>query len=130
VDVIVGVDDTSFQLSGPPDAVSRQLVDLCAALAEPPLVRVDALIDAVGVHRLTLPDTTGSLLLHRYGPSGPGLARWPGPRHETLAVQTKSWARRALVDGLCAEEYGHRTGPDSCTRLADLPSPPSWSPGF
>ncbi|MFE9693360.1 hypothetical protein [Micromonospora sp. NPDC005806] len=76
--------DTSFTAAGTSEQLAEHFTAVCAAVAAlPPGDLADALAEADPEDRYLgdiedgLLDPWGSLLARRYGPAGPGLARWP-----------------------------------------------------
>ncbi|MEO3818665.1 hypothetical protein [Plantactinospora sp. B24E8] len=75
--------DTSFTAAGSPEQIAEHFAAVCAAVSDlPGEDLVDAVADADPEDRYLpdvedLRDPWGSLLARRFGPSGPGLARWP-----------------------------------------------------
>lgn len=118
----VDVDVTTFELTGSPDKVATWLAGLCAALSSPPLDRMAAITDAAADGRMTEPDTAGTLLLHRYGLRGPGLARWSTPRYAGLTPETiRRYAGEYFVAGNAALML---TGPPPSGLHLPLPAGP------
>ncbi|MEU4713387.1 hypothetical protein AB0F73_07000 [Micromonospora purpureochromogenes] len=81
---MTALSETSFTAAGSPVQIAEHFAAICTVLnGLPPADLADALADADPGDRYLggvddgLHDPWGSLLARRYGPRGPGLARWP-----------------------------------------------------
>ncbi|MGS2613652.1 hypothetical protein ACVCAH_03840 [Micromonospora sp. LZ34] len=81
---MTALSETSFTAAGSPEQIAEHFAAICTVLSGlPPADLADALADADPGDRYLggvddgLLDPWGSLLARRYGPHGPGLARWP-----------------------------------------------------
>ncbi|NUR70540.1 MAG: hypothetical protein HOU81_06950 [Hamadaea sp.] len=107
VDSMTSMVDSHFSTAGPPESVVQRLAAICAALAAPPfdtLAEVAASADP-GDRFLDLDiedstrDPWGSLLAHRLGPAGLGLARWAPVAYQEF---TKDEIRAHVARGFAA----------------------------
>jgi hypothetical protein len=84
----VDLDTTQFYATGKPEHVVEFLATVCAALADPPLDRIEkeaGVLAAEGGH--TAHPTAAALLNRRFGTNGPGLAFWEGPGCDRITAE-------------------------------------------
>src|SRR6185503_13732705 len=81
-----GLAETWFAVTGTATEVVAHLRAVCALLADLPLGRLTQVAGSLDpAERSSELDTVGVLLARRFGPHGPGLARWPATRYSRFS---------------------------------------------
>lgn len=119
----VSVAVTTFEASGRPEPVAAFLADVCAALADLPVDRIDTERKVhAAEHGGEDGGPVGDHLLMRYGLTGPGLVGAPAPAADEIdAGQVREWAARWFVRSNAALVL---TGPPPAGLRLPLPDGP------
>ncbi|MEV6964783.1 hypothetical protein AB0M47_06660 [Hamadaea sp. NPDC051192] len=134
MDTMASTIDSNFAVAGPPESVAQRLTAVCETLADLPL---DALDDVAASADpgdrfldLDIDDATrdpwGSLLAHRLGPAGLGLARWAPVAYEQFTEsEVRAHAARGFTTGNAVLAL---SGPPPDGLRLPLPRGPRTSP--
>ena len=116
---------TTFEAAGPPEAVAAFLADVCAALADLPVDRLETERKVVAVEAQGGAGPMEWDRLLRYGLRGPGLAAADPPAPDALdAEAVRAWAARHFVRANAALALTGPPPPGLRLPLPDGPVPP------